>query len=41
MHKILRFEKPILTACEKHLKDVLELLRCKIAFHVLLVGMDT
>lgn len=41
MHKILRFENQILAACEKHLKDVLELLGGKIAFHVLLVGMDT
>ena len=32
MHKILRFEKQILAACEKHLKDVLELLRCKNVF---------
>lgn len=41
MHKILRFEKQILAACEKHLKDVQELLRYRIAFHVLLVRMDT
>jgi hypothetical protein len=40
MHKILRFEEQIFTACERHFQDVLKLLRCKIALHVLLVGMD-
>jgi hypothetical protein len=41
MHKIFRFEQQTLAACEKHLKEVLELLDCKIACHVLIVGVDT
>ncbi len=40
MHQILRFEKQILAACEKHLTDVLALLHCKIEFQVSIVGMD-
>ncbi|QDU79072.1 hypothetical protein Pla110_07760 [Polystyrenella longa] len=40
MHQILRFEKQILAACEKHLRDVLDLLSCKIECHVILVGVD-